>query len=350
MNLMDLYVAEVGRRLPGKTRADIEAEIHSALQDLLDERIRRAGKPADDEMVLAVLKEYGDPGKVAASYVGDHYLIGPKLYPTFVKVVFPVALFTVILVLSGLGSWLFLAHSTPGDWIQLVTQTIGNLIGSVILTGGIIALIFAILERTVPEFKLKKAEWNPHSLLRLKPRDRVHGGIPIFNIVLASLAIRVFNFTPITFWTGVTGSTAIEAWQCTPSCVTFHLLYSLSFLSDTFYRYLSALDVLWGLSLVLFVLLLNLGYWRTWTRWADIGLRALSIGLAAWMLIGSSLIGITAADLKAAGFPAVASLASPSIDLLNQLVRAVLVLMIVLSAEVIVRQLIRLLRRPEPLP
>jgi hypothetical protein len=30
-NLIDTYVSEVGRRLPKKMRADIEAEIHSIL-------------------------------------------------------------------------------------------------------------------------------------------------------------------------------------------------------------------------------------------------------------------------------------------------------------------------------
>lgn len=343
MDLMDLYVSEVGRRLPQKTHIDIEAEIRSALQDLLDERSRRTGKPADDEMVLAVLKEYGDPEKVAASYVGDHYLVGPKLYPIFVKVVLPVVLFTVILVLTGLGSWLFLTHSTTGDWIQLVTQTIGNLIGSVFLTSGIITLIFAILERTIPEFRLKKVEWDPHSLLKLKPPDRIRAGIPLVSIVLTCLAIRVFNFTPMTYLMGSTGTTATEAWLCNPSCVTYTNVWSLSFLSATFDRYLYALDFLWGLSLVLFVLLLSQGYWRTWTRGADIGLKALWIGLAAMMLAGQPLIGITAADLKTAGFLAMAAQANSSINLVNQLVRVVLGLMIVLSAEVIVRQLIRLL-------
>ena len=349
MNLLDLYVTEVGRRLPQKTRADIEAEIRSALQDLVDERTQATGKPIDDERVLAVLNEYGDPEKVAASYVGDRYLIGPKLYTTFVKVVFPVVLFTVILVLTGLGSWLFLTHSTTEDWIQLVAQTIGNLVGSVLLTSGIITIIFAILERTVPEFGLKKVEWDPHSLLKLQPPDRIRAGIPIVIIVLTCLAIRVFNFSPGIWMGGATFTSVTEAWQCYPSCGTYTNVWSLSFLSATFDRYLYALDVLWGLSIILCVLLVSQGYWRTWTRGADIGLKALWIGLAAMMLAGPSLIGITPAELKAAGFPDVAAQASSSIDLVNQMVRVVLGLMIVLSAEVIVRQLTRLLRRPKPL-
>jgi hypothetical protein len=46
MNLIDTYVSEVGRHLPQKNRADIEAEIRSTIEDILEERSRKFGKPA----------------------------------------------------------------------------------------------------------------------------------------------------------------------------------------------------------------------------------------------------------------------------------------------------------------
>ncbi|MGA2505610.1 MAG: hypothetical protein ABSG01_16130 [Anaerolineales bacterium] len=346
MDLMELYISEVGRRLPQKTRADIEAEIRSALQDLLDERSRAASKPVDDEMVLAVLKEYGDPEKVASSYVGDRYLIGPKLYPTFEKVVFIVVPITGILVLIGLGTSLFLTNSTAGNWIQLVAQTIGNLIWSVLLTIGIIALIFAILERTVPEFKPKNKDWDPHSLLKIKGPDHIRSGSLVANILFTSLALLLFNsFSTYNF--SIFSTTSGE-WPCIV-CGTPQLVWSSTILSATFLRYLPAIDILCGLSIILSVLLLRQGHWQTWTRWSDIGLKVLSVGLAAGMLAGPSLIGITAASLTAAGFPDAAAQANLSIDLLNQLVRLALGLTIVLSGVAIVEQLIRLLHRSKPL-
>lgn len=346
MDLMELYVSEVGRRLPQKTRNDIEAEIRSALQDLLDERSRAASKPVDDDMVLSVLKEYGDPEKVASSYVGDRYLIGPKLYPTFEKVVFIVVPITGILVLIGLGISIFLTHSTSGNWIQLVAQTIGNLIWSVLLTIGIISLIFAILERTVPEFKPRNKDWDPHSLLKIKGPDRIRAGSLVANILFTSLAILVFNFSPSAFSIGYESN---GAWWVCFICSSTQTLWRSTVLSATFFRYVPAVDILWGLSLILYVLIMRHGHWQTWTRWADIGLKALSVGLAAGMLAGPSLIGVTAASLTAAGFPNAATQASLSIDLLNHLVWFALVLTIVLSGVAIVAQLIRLLQRPKPL-
>ena len=37
MSLIDRYIAEVGRHLPEKNRKDIEAEIRSMLEDMIDE-------------------------------------------------------------------------------------------------------------------------------------------------------------------------------------------------------------------------------------------------------------------------------------------------------------------------
>ena len=93
MNLIDRYVAEVGKNLPQKNRSDIETELHSTLQDMLEERSRETRKPIDDELTAEILKEYGPPAKVAASYQPERYLIGPNLFPGFltvIKVVLPI--------------------------------------------------------------------------------------------------------------------------------------------------------------------------------------------------------------------------------------------------------------------
>jgi hypothetical protein len=100
-NLIDTYVSEVGRRLSRKSRADIEAEIRSFLQDMLDERSQKTGKPVDEETLLEVLKAYGSPEKVAGTYLGDRYLIGPRLYPTFILVLR--ILLPVIGILGAIG-------------------------------------------------------------------------------------------------------------------------------------------------------------------------------------------------------------------------------------------------------
>ena len=48
MNLIDKYVAEVGKHLPLlKGREDIEKELKSTLEDMLEDRAGQAGRPRD---------------------------------------------------------------------------------------------------------------------------------------------------------------------------------------------------------------------------------------------------------------------------------------------------------------
>ena len=66
MTLIELYVADVGRRLWMRGRKDIEAELRSTLEDMLEDRSKKAGRPADEDMMTELLRDYGPPDKVAA--------------------------------------------------------------------------------------------------------------------------------------------------------------------------------------------------------------------------------------------------------------------------------------------
>lgn len=344
MDLLETYLSEVGRYLPAKGRADIQAEIRSALQDLLDERARQSGRAVDDEeLILQVLKEYGDPEKVARSYRGEQYLIGPRLYPVFEKVIFIVLPIVIILSLVGLAFSLTSLHIEARDLGGVIGTVIGELISAVITTVGSIALIFAILERFVPEFKEKPEEktWDPRSLYKISPPDRVKPVELIVEIFLIGLAILVFNFFPEwinigyssngRWWIGLISSTNGQAWE-------------RSLLSEAFFRYLPALNIIWGLTIALNIGLLQRGRWEVWSRWAFVGIKALLIAVAAVMLSGPSLISVTAESLLAAGFPADEEAVRALVMLMNQAVRLALALTILFSGLDLVQALIRLFK------
>ena len=122
MNLIDKYVAEVGRHLPLlKGREDIEKELKSTLEDMLDER-RQAGAP-EEAQVIQLLKEFGSPQKVASTYNPHPYLIGPKLFPLFLmvlKIVISVVV-AVLLILAGVRA----ARATPFMGAEFVS-IVGN--------------------------------------------------------------------------------------------------------------------------------------------------------------------------------------------------------------------------------
>jgi hypothetical protein len=347
--LIDTYVSEVGRQLPPKNRADIEAEIRSAIQDLLDERARQTGKPVnDEEIVLEVLKEYGDPDKVAASYQGERYLIGPRLYPIFEKIIFIVLPITIVLALVSMGISLSTMGITAKNVIEVIFTTIGNIIFSAFTTVGSIAVIFAIIERTVPEFKIKsgKKEWDPRSLFKVSPPDQVKIVELMMEIFFTGLAILIFNFFPQLinigyyqdggWWVAfIKTASSADAWSST-------------LLSEAFFHYLPALNVIWVLTLVLDSILIQRIRWETWSRWLMIGIKAMSISLAIIMLAGPSLIRVTADSLMAVGFPETFQTADLLVNLLNQVVKLALALIILFGGVDLVKILIRLLRAKAP--
>jgi hypothetical protein len=179
-NLIDTYVSEVGRRLPKKIRTDIEAEIRSILQDMLDERSQKTSKPVGEEATLEVLKAYGSPEKVAGTYLGDRYLIGPRLYPTFMLVLRIMLMVIGILAAIGLGIVIYPTISNPQIALETIVRAVANLGVTLITALGNVVFIFAILEwalfraGTKVDIKglPKEKEWDPRSFTKLSPPTR----------------------------------------------------------------------------------------------------------------------------------------------------------------------------------
>jgi hypothetical protein len=297
MNLIDTYVSEVGRRLPKKTRADIEAEIRSILQDMLEERSQKAGKPVDEELTLEVLKEYGAPEKVAATYMGERYLIGPRLYPIFMLVLRIVLLVTGILAAIGLGIAVYQTALTPYDILGTIIREIISFATSIMIALGNIVLIFAILEwalyRSGKKFDLKgtlkEKEWDPRSLVKVMPANQIKLAEVIIEIVGCFAAIVLFNFYPQIFGIGIAPG---GMWYVGAGNLTM-----IPLLSEAFFHYVPYLTLVWALTIILDIVLLRMGAWNTVTRIFLIGLKAINIVIAAVMLAGPSLLAVTASSL-----------------------------------------------------
>src|SRR5574340_1107450 len=169
MQLIDRYVIEVGKRLPLiKGRADIEQELRSTLEDMLEDRARKAVRPADETMAIELLREYGSPDKVAATYNSMPYLIGPRVFPFYlmvVKIVLSVV-GTVLLVLTGIE----IALQSPMNAAELfgaIGHGLSGLFGALVSALGSMTLVFAILERVLPAEEFKTSddkEWDPAEL------------------------------------------------------------------------------------------------------------------------------------------------------------------------------------------
>lgn len=333
MNLLDKYVAEVGKGLPRKNRVDIETEIRSTLQDMLDERSAQTGKPADDAMLSELLKEYGAPRKVAASYRPAQYLIGPRLFPTFELVTRIV--FTVLLVLAliGLGTS-FANHSSGPDFINALGKFVLQLFGGLISAFGNIVLAFAILERVLPARELgvdEEKEWDPAELDKEPDPAEVKPAEPIFTIIFTLIGLLILNLYP-----GVIGLGFVTdgRWTFVPV------------LSDAFFHYLPWINLLGILEIGLNAILLREGHWRTFSRIAGLTLKIGGIILAAFMLAGPSLVNISAEKLANTPLASASGTLAPILSLVPIIV---LTIVLITSTIEVGTTIYRMFNRPATL-
>ena len=140
MELIERYLHEVGRYLPRQNRKDILGEMRSALADALEDQ---AGENPSRAQTIAVLKTFGEPRKVAASYYPEgQYLIGPTLYPLF-RLVAGIALAAVLG--AQIIAWL-VAYIFAGQMVNVFSAAAG-LVSSLPSTLGWVLIVFMILQR-----------------------------------------------------------------------------------------------------------------------------------------------------------------------------------------------------------
>jgi len=285
MDLLDRYVKEVGDHLPKKSRNDIEAEIKSSLQDILQEKSVKIGIPVDEALTLAVLKEYGKPEKVAASYLPPRYLIGPELFPIF-WLVLKIGLAVVVLI----AVLVFAVRAAVGDiqsWVE-VEENIGGLFNGAIATFGWIVVTFALLQRFLPLEKTKgqAKEWDPAELLKKPDTELIPLSTPIVAIIFTLAALVIFNIFP--------DFVAIK----TVKTLTDNEWVTLITLTDAFFLQIPWLNVLWLLSLGFHCVTLWQRRWQLWTRAVHIGLQVFSIVILIRLLTGADIIYFDPAALE----------------------------------------------------
>jgi hypothetical protein len=162
MDLIERYLAAVGRQLPATQAADIESELREELLSRKEEREASLGRPLDRAGIEALLLEFGHPLLVAGRYRKTQHLIGPEVFPfwlTTLKWGFAILaiVWTVLMALSVL-----LGPSTAGPRFAAP-----ELIPMALMVFGGITVAFAAFERFGKAGFLR--DWKPS---RLPPPDR----------------------------------------------------------------------------------------------------------------------------------------------------------------------------------
>jgi hypothetical protein len=300
MELIDRYIAEVGKDLPRKNRLDIEAEILSALEDMLRERSQKTGRPVDEEMVVEILKEYGAPRKVAASYHSESYVIEPHMLRSFMTVLQVVLPILAVVSLVRMGIALGQVALTFEKVFEAVFLGIADFLGTAFAALGSILVLFVIVQRFLPEFRAKDEHWDPRNLPYATTRNRVEIGSTVLEIFGSILALVLFNFFPQVISIGYN---ARGIWTVGFLAIATGKAMITTILSDAFFQYLPILTGLWALTILFDAALLRRGRWETWSRWISFGLKVMIITLAGIMVSGPALLVVDANSLLADGFP-----------------------------------------------
>ncbi len=295
MELINRYVYQVGRRLPERTRADVEQELRSLLMDALEERTgRTAGASATftEEEQVAVLEEFGPPEQMAGKYRPQpHYVIGPKVFTLYLIVIGAIAgaglLASIITTaVSTLG------HDANTSVFGLLLRG-GTIFMNIALSGiGSATLVFALLDRLIPDEEFtpdEEEKWNPRDLPAVEPRNEIKRAGLIVEIAFQALLMTAF----LAFGQRIGGAYYDGTWHSTPS-----------FLSAAFFSiYLPLLVARWGLTILLDVVLLRQGRWQLGTRIADLLLHCLDIYILGCLLAGSSVVNAEALQVALVGAP-----------------------------------------------
>lgn len=331
MKLIDRYTAEVGKHLPGKNRADIEAEIRSTLEDMLEERSVQSGKPVDDALVSELLKEYGSPKKVAASYGAKQFLIGPRMYPFFEMVLKIVGAVLFTVAVAGLGINIVTTSMTGPQLIESLGTFALELFGGLISAFGNIVLVFAILERVLPaaDFEDEEKDWDPGELTREPDPDQVKYGESIFSIIFSVIFLVILNVYPN--WIGF-GALVDGEW------------FFMPILSKAFFTYLPWINILTIAQILFSLIMIRQGAYTLVTRVIEIALDIAGVILAILMLRGPSLVAIDQAAL--AGTP-LAEAADVLARIFAFIPLMVVLIIVIISTIEIAQTAIKLIRQSQ---
>lgn len=189
MNLIEVYIQEVTRRLPEKNREDIALELRSTIEDMLPDSY-------SEENVKEVLEKMGNPVTLASRYRDKPmHLIGPRyfeVYVTLLKMILPIA--TVASLVAIIPEY-FNSHNGQEAVINVILDITGIGIWRIIEVGIQVffwlTIVFAILERVdieKDEHPLTDClqKWTPDDLRNIPyiPKKKAISKFEVFGSLL----------------------------------------------------------------------------------------------------------------------------------------------------------------------
>lgn len=191
MEIIDRYVYAVTTKLPEKGKQEIEQEIKSLIYDMMDKYLY---EPDEEKRAILVIKELGDPEKLANEYKEKElYLIGPKYFNNYILVLKIVSFALIISMVIGLVIQVFFVNEI--SIAQIIANFTSRVFSGLLQGGAWVTIIFVVLERN--KVNLKDKNWNIKDLPSLPAKGaKISKGDSIFEIIFASIFIGMLYFSP----------------------------------------------------------------------------------------------------------------------------------------------------------
>jgi len=152
------------RNLPEDQRDDVGDELRGSIADRVDS-LRASSDLSDEQAEYAAVEELGDPDRLAAGYSGKRLqLIGPELYPSYIRVLKAVLVSVVPIVAIVIAVIGLIEDDPTGSVIGKTTWTAVN---AALQIAFWITLTFALVERGSTPEKVEESlgvEWTPDKL------------------------------------------------------------------------------------------------------------------------------------------------------------------------------------------
>lgn len=272
--IIEAYVLDVIRRLPGRMRHDVGFELRALLTEGLRDRAADAGRLPDEAMALEIVREFGLPDAVAERYHPPGAPIIPAQHTRWFALATIIGLLlqwgtSLPLVLSGQ-----LMHDNP-EAVRFTAWWLSYGLGAFWWPGFLVSmmLVAAWVRRIWPA---KAAEWKPAS--GADP-DRINRPAYLVGLGLALSGIAAW---------------VLIAWAVT----TFDtpVTRALAFAPDFLATRAPVVLLFWAVGVALMVVLILEGRWRRLTRRIDAGSKLAACALMLWLVLGGRIFFSDAAD------------------------------------------------------
>lgn len=262
-DVIETFVIDVMRRVPGKDRNDIGLELRGLLGDMLADRAATAGRPADDAMVLAMLREFGTPVEVAARYRSPGTVIIPAEQTRRFA----------LLSLTGIGLQWALTLPRVFQGQPVATWWFSWGLGSLWWPGFLVMMALAAVGAR--ELGLTRQKWRPSSV----DTERVNRG---------ALALGVL-------WMAI-GAAAVICLPWITRLLPDPLPRIFTFDNDFLHGRAWPVVLLWLDSILIRLMVLTRGRWTQRLRMMDLATNVVWIALLLWWLAAGAIFQAAATD------------------------------------------------------